>query len=350
MNGNTKIAAAVAAVLASAASGAALAAPPTLAQAQNPSTVLYIAGSSAAKNAILAALEVDVCGAASNSLIFSSTTNTNFFAVSCAPAASTGITGANGTNVFTMYYRAEGGSVVGALPIASGSPIAQLNLSAASCSGNQCTVAVSGNSAANGFNDTFGNTTRRPVQLGVTDVEPTAFVGDNYPTQYSPAVYGTANAASLAGLTATPVFQQVFGIFVNTTGLNAPISLSKEAVAGLLNGNITDWSNVEDAATHARVASSTVPVKIINREAGSGSRTAASIYFLDDECNPNNTGVADNPSDTNYFSTGNVLSAAGTTKGAITYASVDNSPAAGLTLALIKQRTADQPRGGPGQL
>jgi hypothetical protein len=324
MNSNRKIAAAIAAVLGIGGAGIASAAAPTLAQAQAVTTnVLYTSGSSAAKNAILGAIENDMCGGAANSLIFSSTGDTNFFAVSCAPAASTGIVGANGTTVFNVYYRDEGGSVTGALPLVSGSPIAQLNLAGATCAGNACSVAVGGSSAANGTTDSFTGTTKQLSGMGVTDVEPGALIGDNYPTGYSVAAFGKASPAQLGSLSTTAVFQQVFGIFVNSTGLHTPICLSTPAVQGLLTGAITDWSKVEDCLTHAKVASSSVPVTIVNREPGSGSRTATSIFWLNDECDPTFTGVLeDQPTD--YFSTGNVLAAAGTTTGAITYASIDN--------------------------
>jgi hypothetical protein len=343
MNRNEKIAVAIAAVLGVGAAGNALAVP-SQSQAAATTNVLYVSGSSAAKNALLGAIENDMCGGAANALIASSTGNTNFFAVSCTPAASTGITGANGTAVFTVYYRAEGGSVVGALPLVSGSSIAQLNLnSAGTLTGNALAIPVTGSSASNGTTDTFtslinGVATQLPRQksgLGVTDVEPAAFVGDNYPSAYSTSVYGTASASQLANLTSASVFQQVFGIFVNKTGLNTPICLSSWAVASLLDSEITDWSKVEDCATHTAVASGSVPVTIVNREAGSGSRAATSIFWLNDLCDPNAVGVEEDQV-TDYFSTGNVLAAAATTNGAVTYASIDNDGAqANLVLASI---------------
>src|ERR1700726_775595 len=96
---NTKIAAAVAAVLAT---GSAMAGQPTPASAAAPAVGLFVAGSSAAKNAILGALETGICGNSFSS--FSSTGNTNFFAVSCTPAANASLPGANGANIFTIWY------------------------------------------------------------------------------------------------------------------------------------------------------------------------------------------------------------------------------------------------------
>jgi len=338
MNRNSKIAAAVAAVLALGAAGSASAVP-TQGAAASTTNVLYVSGSSAAKSGVLGAIEADFCGGISNSLVFSSTGDTNFFAVSCTPATSTGVTNANGTNVFTIYYRDEGGSVTGALPLVSGSAIAQLDLTqTATCSGNTCTIAVGGTTASNGTTDSFTGTTNHQSGLGITDVEPAALIGDNYPSAYSVSKYGSASASQLAGLTATGIFQQVFGIFINKTGLNlnsqGSICLTSAQVSNLLSGNITDWSKVEDCVSHSAVASSPTKVVIVNREKGSGTRTAASIYWLQDECVASASGVVEDQT-VDYFSTGNVLTAAGTTNGAITYASIDNAPASGLVLASI---------------
>ncbi len=333
MNFNPKIAAAIAAVLGVGAAGAASAAVPTVAQAAATSNVLYMSGSSAAKNAVLVALQNDMCGGSSNALTFTSTGNTNFEAVSCEPSSTTGLPGANGSTVFTVYYRFEGGSVVGALPLASGKPISQLNLNTAATTvvnANTATVAVVGSSSANGTTDSFTiNGVQAPRQLsglGLTDVEPTAFVGDNYPSAYSTAVYGKAGLSDLQGLSAFPEFQQVFAIYVNPTGFATPtaVCLSSWAVASLLNGEITDWNKVEDCATHLPVASAPLTVTLVNREAGSGSRAATSIFWLDDECNPSHSGVVEDQT-VDYFSTGNVLTAASTTSGAITYSSIDQS-------------------------
>jgi hypothetical protein len=352
MNRKTTIAAAVAAVIGAGVSGQVLATP-TIAQALNPTTVLYIAGSSAAKNAVLNAIEINICGGASNALIFSSTGDTNFFAVSCAALASTAITGANGTNVFTIYYRDEGGSVVGALPVVSKQPIAQLDLSKATCTGNVCTVSVPGSAAANGLDDSFASgVVKQPVQLGITDVEPSRFILDNFPSAYKTAVYGTASPAQLAALNATPIFQQVFGVFVNTSGpgfsaaqqacqgkpassTQTCLSLSKSTITNLLQGNTGDWSQASDINGNP-VTSSSQTVTVVNREAGSGSRTATSIYFTGDECVGGTTSIFD-PAGANgdFFSTGNVLSAANSTPGSITYASIDNAGPGSPNLTLV---------------
>jgi hypothetical protein len=341
---NTRLAAAIAAVLASGAAGAAGHAP-VPASASAPSTPLYIAGSSAAKNAVLAALETGLCGGTYS--LYSSTGNTNFYAVSCAPSGSTGITGANGSNVFTIWYRDEGGSVTGALPIVSGSSINQLNLSSATGGPVNYTVAVTGSSATNGIDDSFGPSTavmKEPVQFGITDVEPGALTSDNYPSAYKSSVYGTATATQLSGLGKSALFQQVFGIFVNTKSAGggftaaeqASLSLSKATITNILQGSTTDWSLASDTAGNP-VTSGASPITIVNREQGSGSRTATAIYFTDDECNAAAVSIAESTAGTaDFFSTGNVLSNANTVPGAITYASIDNAGSyANLTLVSI---------------
>jgi hypothetical protein len=334
MNSNTKLAAAIAAVLASAGSGYAVAAVPTLAQANAATVQLIMAGSSAAKPAILSALQTNLCGGSSNALTILSAANANFLAVSCFPSSTTGLAFANGTTAVTVKYRFEGGSVTGALPIVSGKTISTLDLgsassnySPASCAAvSLCTATVTGTSGTNGIDDSFtGAVVKAAVQFGITDVEPGALIGDNYPTAYLTSVYGTATPAQLSGLSHNTLFDQVFGIFVNkSTFSNTAPNLSKAEITNLLQGNVPDWTHVEDVNGLAISATAT-PVVVVNREAGSGSRTSASIYFTGDECVAGSTTITDSPGGTSdFFSTGDVLAHANVTAGAITYASIDN--------------------------
>jgi hypothetical protein len=241
--------------------------------------------------------------------------------------------------VFTVWYRDEGGSVVGALPLVSGSSINQLSLAGASGSGGSYTVAVGGSSASNGIDDSFsGGVFKAPVQFGITDVEPAAFVLDNYPSAYKSSVYGKASPTQLANLSATTMFQQVFGVFVNTNssaftaaekagqGTTAgTLNLPNETITNALQGNTTDWSKAPDTNGNAVTASSQ-PIVVVNREQGSGSRAATSIFWTDDECNKLASSILETTAGTaDYFSTGNVLAAANGIPGSITYASIDNA-------------------------
>src|SRR5271154_1251830 len=102
MNRNVTLAAAVAAALGT---GSAFAQPPSLTQIEGSTNNIYIAGSSAAKNGVLGAIETNICGAG-NFYLFQSSGNTNFFAVSCTPLAAVG---ASNAGVYNIFYRDEGG-------------------------------------------------------------------------------------------------------------------------------------------------------------------------------------------------------------------------------------------------
>jgi hypothetical protein len=348
MRSSTKIAAAVTGALAAVGNGAAFAGtPPTLAQAAGAlaaGNALFIAGASTAEPGILSALETDLCGGSANALTVSSSyTNTNFFAVSCTVQASTGLSLAG--SVATVFYRDEGGSVVGALPIITGKSINQLNLGDTTnipgCTGtpNTCIATVTGSSANNGISDSFGGAvTKEPVLLGVTDLEPGVFISDNYPSLYKTSVFGTATATAMVGLNSSAVtlFDQVFGVFVNTSSANfasgvsgaSTVNIPKQVITNLLTGTITNWNNAQDTSGNALANSTGVPVAVVDREPGAGSRAAAALYFAQDECNVTVTAATSitDPSkgSSDYFSTGNVLSAANVTTGGITYASIDS--------------------------
>ena len=192
------IAAAVAATLAA---GVANAAPPALSAAAAPVASLVIAGSSAAESSVQAAVGADICGGATNMLTMKSAGGSgNFFAFSCTPSPA--ISGVP-AGVVTIYYRTEGGSVVGALPVVSQAKIKRLNLSDSTCtaSGTSGTCSITGLTATAGTQDSWGGAAVADfVQLGVTDVEPGQLgnPGD-FPSAYNPAVFGTATAKQQIG-------------------------------------------------------------------------------------------------------------------------------------------------------
>ncbi|MBV8445158.1 MAG: hypothetical protein JOZ92_04505, partial [Candidatus Dormibacteraeota bacterium] len=211
----------IAAGVAAALSGAyAQATAPTIAQAAAATQTLVIAGSSAAKNAIISGVETDVCGGSGNVLLVSSAGGTkNFFALACNTTAT--ISGITTGSLVTIYYRTEGGSVVGALPIATGYHPLRLNLSDASCTGSglTATCTVNGTTSANGPNDSWtGAVTPDAVQLGITDLEPGLLTGADYPTGYNAGVWGSASTAQMKALTSVRLIQQVFGLAVNNSG------------------------------------------------------------------------------------------------------------------------------------
>jgi hypothetical protein len=335
---NIKISAAIAAILgmgiARGQSG-----PPTPAQAANPKVPLYMAGSSAAANVVLGSIENNVCLGSYS--LFRSSPNTNFFAVSCYSS-----TVVDTVVLVTVWYRAEGDSAVGAIPLATGASINQLSLVNALGSNGVYTVPVYGSSAANGVQDSFssngsGNPSvfKAPVQVGITDVEPSALVHDNYPSAYNTSVYGHATAQQLAYLTATTLFDQVFGIFVNTNSTaftsaeragqgksTGTLNLPTPTITSILQGFTVNWNAASDTNGNA-VTSTSLPIVTLNLEQGAGARAATSIFFgTNVECVPDAVKIAESASGTSdYFSTGDVLAAANQTPGSITYATIDNA-------------------------
>jgi PBP superfamily domain len=314
----------IAAGVAAALAGGYVQAAPTIAQAAAATQTLNITGSSAAKNAVLSGLEADVCGGSANALLVSSAGGTkNFFALSCNTA--TVIPGITTGSLVTFYYRTEGGSVVGALPIATGKQIKRLNLSDASCTGSglTATCTVNGSTTTNGPNDSWtGAVINDVVDLGVTDVEPGQLTGADYPSGYSSAVFGSATTAQMKALGTVRLVDQTFGLAVNVSGRSfSTVNLTRESAANILSGSYSDWHSVPDALTGQPISSVTTgdPITVVNREPGSGTRTTANIYFLGYQCSSTNS----IPGATGNFSTTDELNQVNGTPGAIGYTAID---------------------------
>jgi ABC-type phosphate transport system substrate-binding protein len=331
---NVKIAAAVALALGGYSS--AHAAPATPAQCAAPNDSIYVAGSSAAQPAFPVALAADLFDANGVTTISATGGNGNFKAY-CGFAKAGNAAGLATNDIVTVYYRAEGGSVVGALPIVSGKAIKQLDLTLPGCA--VAGPVVNGTSLTVGTTDGWtGCVSAHKVEMGVTDLEPTVFTPPNYPSAYSTTVFGTADKTQLANLTSVRLFQQVFGLFVNTSGINGgasgqAIDLTRQTAASILEGNYSDWSQVP-TATGGAVSNVSAPIVLVNREAGSGTRTGASIFFLGTNC-VSAPGTLSDPGP-DGFATGDVLATAAATAGAVTYASIDNNgKQAALSMAKI---------------
>jgi hypothetical protein len=335
----------VAAVAAAMASGYAGAAVPTLAQANAPTAKLVMAGSSAAAAGVGTAIQTDLCGGAANTLTAKSAGGSaNFLAYSCFTA--TAITGIPANTLITIYYRTEGGSVVGALPVVSNKQIKRLNLADASCAvvGAAATCTVSGAVTTSATTDSWtGAVVADTVQLGVTDVEPGQLTNADFPSNYSAAAFGTATPAQLKALSPTRLYGQIFGLVVNKSGQSfSTVNLSKQSAANILLGNFSDWANVPDAISGVAISSGSSTITRINREPGSGTRTAANIFFLGYQCG----GVASIPAipgETLNFSTGDELTAANNTPGSIAYTSIDQilNPANGTKFTNLVLATID---------
>lgn len=336
----------VAAVAAAMTSGYASAAVPTLAQANAPTAALVMAGSSAAAAGVGTAIENDLCGGAANTLIAKSAGGSgNFLAFSCFTA--TAITGIPANTLVTIYYRTEGGSVVGALPVVSNKQIKRLNLgdtTNCSVSGNAATCTVNGTTSTSGTTDNWtGAVVADTVQLGVTDVEPGQLTNADYPSNYSAAAFGTATPAQLKALTTSRLYGQIFGLVVNKSGQSfSSVNLSKESAANILLGNFSDWANVPDALTGTAISSGSSVIHRINREPGSGTRTATNIFFLGYQCG-SGASIPPVSGETLNFSTGDELTAANSTPGSIAYTSIDQilNPANGTKFTNLVLATID---------
>jgi hypothetical protein len=331
----TTVAAAVAAVLA----GGSAFAQPTISQinAVPVANTLNIAGSSAIKTALLNNIYTNFCagGKAAATTITSNGTNKNFTGISCTPASGA----ATNSGIYNIWVRVEGGSVSGYLPTVNNVAIKQINGPTLTAN----PITINGASTGNGVDDSFsvsagGSLVAQKVDLGIGDVEPKALIGNNYPTAYSTAVWGNQNQSGMFGKSAVPLVDEVYAVYVNESGVSNggtspftenPLVLSQQTVAAILTHGLKNWSQVTDINGNA--VASAFPITIVNREAGSGSRAATDILLVGDGCSSAGKAAKlfDAAGATDYFSTGDVMTAASSITGAITYATIDNDFANG---------------------
>jgi ABC-type phosphate transport system substrate-binding protein len=272
-----------AAVAASLAGGSALALPPA-----GPFTVqLTISGSSAFEGALeneLSRVGSTICNNATFNK-FQSNTN-DFRAYTCNLAAGAVTPGGGETAV--IYYRGEGGSVVGLKPLLTTGPqILRLQLS--SCAFNAATTGTLTTNACttagyNAVNDTAtGGLEKAVSQLGFADEEPLLFTGENYPNAATFAFLQpvlTATERATLNTAAVAVVGQAFGIYVN--GQNAELgavgNLSKTVLSNVFKGTYSDWNFVPTVNGNT-VTTTSLPIKLCRREAGSGTQVATSLFF-----------------------------------------------------------------------
>ena len=137
------------------------------------------------------------------------------------------------------------------------------------------------------------------------------------------------NPSGLVNLAATQLFGEVYALFVNegtTIFTENPLNLSVQTVQQILTHKIKNWSLVTDVNGNA-VTNAPLAITIVNREKGSGSRTATDLLIAGDTCQTQQSlGIKEPSTVTDYFSTGDVLNAASSTAGSITYATIDNAP------------------------
>jgi hypothetical protein len=323
---NNKYEAIAASIAVAMVSGQVNATVPTLLQAGAPTASLVMAGSPAVVRTLSNAIENQLCGGAANTLIANSVGGTTeFLAFSCFTA--TAINGIPVNTLITIYYRAEGGSAMGVLPIASGKQIKRLDLrdtTDCTVSGNAATCFVLGTTTTSGTTDSWtGAVVADTVQLGFTDVEPAQMTSADFPANYSAALFGTLTPSQLKALVTMRLFDQVFGLVVNKSGQAfSTVNLSKSSAANILSGNFSDWHNVPDAITGNAISSVPSKINLLNRELGSGPRIAANIFFLGYQCGTANS-IPRRAGELLYTTVGSQLTVANNTPGSIAYTSID---------------------------
>jgi hypothetical protein len=269
-----KIAAAVAAACIG---GTAYALPPTTVHDIN----LVAGGASAIRDTIQQEVTA-VCQAGTLNLYRASpTTNQDFRAYSCRLLAAAPVPASIQGKTAIVYYRSEGGSVYGFGPLAKNVQVKRLLVNGA------CTTATPpafGDCPVTGYNlttdgFTSGNLVNSLIDLGVTDVEPSRFTGENWPANGTSALGSEPNATQRAGVNSQTATGTVFGIIVNSA--STVTDLSRQDVVGIFTGIYGDWSQI---ATTGNVAEAAGEITVCRREPGSGTQTAASIYFNGQGC------------------------------------------------------------------
>ena len=265
------------------AGGSAYALPPTATY----DISLVVAGASAQRDTIQQEVSA-ICQAGTfNRYLASPATNQDFRAYSCRTLTTLSNPAIADKNVI-VYYRSEGGSGWGIAPMVNNRSVKRLLVNA-SCNAGTESCPVGGYSL---LNDSFtsGNLVDARVELAVSDVEPSRFVGENWPANPGGATNPALGAepsnpsAAFGALNVQTATGTVFGILVNSA---LPISdLSRQDINGIFTGNIGDWSQIAQtgaagAATNPEAAGT---VTVCRRERGSGTQTSASIYFNGQGC------------------------------------------------------------------
>ena len=313
MRNYSKIAAAVAVALGS---GGAFAANPTWTESLN------IAGSSALRDAVSNELSTVLCTAGTFTAFTAakgtggSFDSPDFRAFTCTLKAALGAP-LGGVQVI-VYYRSEGGSIFGVFGnSAFNSPgpggvggslqINRLNIGpsgGAACQdngGGGIVLGVSQPTAATVTADTQNTTNgscvvKDTVQLGFSDVEPAAFVGTNYGSEYTFINYAQPTVTQLNGLSKGTMIGQAFGAIVSNTGGTAGFAsgtgfsaagLTSQELATIFAGKTTDWAAVPSAAALGGAGA----ITLCRREPGSGTQTIASTHFLHTNCGATNAGL-----------------------------------------------------------
>jgi len=265
---NLKIAAALAAVCAG---GSAYALPPDTVHQIN----LVVAGASAQRNTFQQEFTA-ICQSGTLDLYQASPANNqDFRAYSCTLNAA-GLPASIAGRTAVVYYRSEGGSVYGVGPLAKNLQVKRLLLNS-SCV--RATPPNFGTCSVTGYNlttdgVTSGNLVNSLVDLGVSDVEPARFTGENWPAAGTSGLGGQPTSAQFGTISAQTATGTVFGILVNAN--LAVEDLSRQDINSIFTGQYGTWDQVAKVNNTVEASGE---IKVCRREPGSGTQTSASIYF-----------------------------------------------------------------------
>jgi hypothetical protein len=328
---------------------------------------LYGSGSSAAGRVIVSLAASDCQSGTADYYQYSGDTS-NVWGVSCTISSTGGggSSGLAGKNVFFAYNSQQGsayGSYSVAKELVNGTPVLntaqasavqQIQLASVSSA---CGAGVTSTAPNPGLTYTCTATAPQWSDAGITDTEAKLL---NQPVNQPAAFAGhPVTAAEAAPVTSQVIFQQIFGIAVSQALYNdlqaAQVasgqiasggvpSLSKSAVANYLAGSFQGpsgsgfgWEPLFAPGTVPALASNpSNAVNICTRSAGSGTKSGANAFFLNNPCGG---GDAAQPATagqsipgqfvvTESGSTGGVktcLTAAGTSQYAIGIVGRDNS-------------------------
>lgn len=305
----------------------------------DPTTVsatytLRFAGASAEDNLIFDTMLKDICSSNITVLNKPGTTSlphklSNYFGVACKAKTTSGTnkidSSISGQNVL-LLKRSEGGSAYGVNTLLESPPrqISQIDPSTCTVLDGTYTSTIASVGTVDAVKCT--NTTAPSVGVagnslaadaGISDVNPEMFKGANTPAGFSAVVPATVSPrfGSVKGVVA-----QVFGVVVSTNlrnnlqtaqfgAGNACVgsdteacmpSLSKELVASLFTGKVTQWNQIQVNSggtpkafttlpgivlpSPTSATSATYPVKVCRRVPGSGTQATINNVILDTPC------------------------------------------------------------------
>jgi hypothetical protein len=160
------------------------------------------------------------------------------------------------------------------------------------------------------------NIENKPLDFGISDVEPKIFASLGLVLGAAPIVSSSMNAATFGLAVSTRLYaalQQAQGLTAGSTDVSQAPNLSRAQISSILSGGIQDWTqlkvnNVSLNLAPGVVAPANTKVQICRRTSDSGTQAQAGVFFNAIGCS---AGVPSMLIDnTTFDTTGNGLNAA----------------------------------------